>query len=258
MKKSILAFVAVTPLIAHPALAADMPLKAPPPAAAMTWAGWYLGLNAGGVWADERVSWTAPVGTPGIGGFNPDGANDIITSSPGHVRTTGFTGGGQAGYNFQSGSLVAGIEADVQYTGVDGTRSLLSTIFANPYTQSVSSDWLATLRGRLGFAAGSLLVYGTGGLAVAELKYSDNFNGLHGVGLINSSVDYTPRTGWVAGAGAEWKFAPRWSAKAEYLFVDLGSQTDIASIATGPATITHMHSFTENIARIGVHYHAEP
>src|SRR6202035_1394697 len=238
------------------AAAADLPapeaVLAPPPAPAAvpaTWTGWYAGLNAGAVWGDESVSWQ------GTAGFSARGAADIANSSPGQARTTGFTGGGQLGYNFQFQSLVAGLEADLQYTGVDGTRSVISQVDLNPYAQSVDSHWLGTTRGRLGFAYGPWLIYGTGGLAVAHVGYNDNFLGRHGVGPINSSSNYTA-VGWTAGGGAEWMFAPRWSAKVEYLFVDLGSQTDSASTiyAAGVAVITHMHSFTENIARLGVNY----
>lgn len=235
------------------AVAADLPAPPPVPAPAIpappTWGGWYAGFNAGAVLGDESVSWQ------GTAGFSARGAADIANSSPGQARTTGFTGGGQLGYNFQFQSLVAGLEADLQYTGVDGTRSVISQVDLNPYAQSVDSHWLSTTRGRLGFVYGPWLVYGTGGLAVAHVGYNDNFLGRHGVGPINSSSNYTA-VGWTAGGGAEWMFAPRWSAKVEYLFVDLGSQTDSASTiyAAGVAVITHMHSFTENIARLGVNY----
>src|SRR6202035_2188892 len=231
-------------------LPAPEPVLAPPPAPAAvpaTWTGWYACLNAGAVWGDESISWQ------GAAGFSARAVADIANSSPGHARTTGFTGGGQLGYNFQFQSLVAGLEADLQYTGVDGTRSVISQVDLNPYAQSVDSHWLGTTRGRLGFAYGPWLIYGTGGLAVAHVGYNDNFLGRHGVGPINSSSNYTA-VGWTAGGGAEWMFAPRWSAKVEYLFVDLGSQTDSATNAVGRAVLTHTHSLTEDIARIGVNY----
>ena len=193
-------------------VAMPAPASAPPP----TWTGWYVGLNAGAVWGDESVSWQ------GSGSFTAPTVAALANSSPGHVRTAGFTGGGQLGYNFQFQSLVAGLEADVQYTGVDGTRSVISQVFLNPYAQSVDSHWLSTTRGRLGFTYGPWLIYGTGGLAVAHIGYNAIFLGLHGVGTINSSSSYTA-VGWTAGGGAEWAFAPRWSVKLEYLFVDLGS-----------------------------------
>jgi outer membrane immunogenic protein len=245
---------AVLAAAAGSASAADLPapeaVLAPPPAPAAvpaTWTGWYAGLNAGAVWGDESVSWQ------GTAGFSARAVGDIANSSPGDVRTTGFTGGGQLGYNFQFQSLVAGLETDLQYTGVDGTRSVISQVDLNPYAQSVDSHWLGTTRGRLGFAYGPWLIYGTGGLAVAHVGYNDNFLGRHGVGPINSSSSYTA-VGWTAGGGAEWAFATRWSVKLEYLFVDLGPQTDSATNAVGLAVLTHAHSLTEDIARIGVNY----
>jgi len=245
---------AVLAAAAGAASAADLPapvaMPAPPAPSAPppTWTGWYTGLNAGAVLGDESVSWQ------GSGGFSATAVADIASSSPGHVRTTGFTGGGQLGYNFQFQSLVAGLEADLQYTGVDGTRSVISQVLLNPYAQSVDSHWLGTTRGRLGFAYGPWLIYGTGGLAVAHIGYNDNFLGRHGAGPINSSLNYTA-VGWTAGGGAEWAFATRWSVKLEYLFVDLGSQTDSAANAVGRSVLTYTHSLTEDIARIGVNYH---
>ena len=97
----------------------------------------------------------------------------------GRLKTSGFTGGGQIGYNNQFDSLVFGIEADLQYTGLSGTRA--GAVFIPPagcpnvdtFTQSMESKWLGTLRGRLGVAFGSLLPYATGGLAIARVSYSD-------------------------------------------------------------------------------------
>jgi outer membrane immunogenic protein len=238
------------------ARAADLPVKPPlaPIVAVQSWAGWYAGLNAGAVSGDEHVSWSAVASGSG---FNALGASDINISSPGHVRLTGFTGGGQTGYNFQFQSLVVGPEADFQYTGINGSRSLLSAIFQNPYTQSVQSNWLSTIRGRLGIANQSWLFYATAGLAVGQTDFTDNFMGLHGVGPINSSLNGT-HAGWAAGAGAEVIAAGAWSIKLEYLHVDLGSQTDTAQSQINSAAITHSHSLTEDIARIGVNYHWNP
>jgi len=233
--------------------AADLPLpmKAPPAVAAgADWSGWYAGPNLGVVRGDEAIAWTA---APSVGGFLPAGAADVNASSPGHVTTAGFTGGGQIGYNRQIQSLVVGLEADLDYTEVNGTRNLLSGTFQNPYTQSVQSNWLGTIRGRLGAPCRSWLFYATGGLAVAHESFTDNFLGLHGVGPINSSVGAT-RAGWAAGAGVEWAVAGAWSVKAEYLHVDLGTLTDVGASAINAATITHAHGLTEDIGRVGFNY----
>jgi outer membrane immunogenic protein len=220
-------------------------------ASADSWIGWYGGLNAGAVWGDEKVAWTA---APGPGGFGVLGASDVNNSSPGHVRPRGFTGGGQLGYNFfQSQSVVAGLEADVEYTGLDKTRSLISQFFQNPYAQSVQSHLLSTVRGRAGLAYGATLFYGTGGLAIARVNFTDSFLGLHGVGPINASVSDT-RVGWSAGAGAEWVIIRGWSARIEYLHADLGSVTNVGKSAFNAAMIANAHSLTDDLVRLGINY----
>ena len=87
----------------------------------------------------------------------------------------------------------------------------------------------------------------------AHDNFTDNFLDLHGVGPIDSSVSDS-RAGWAAGAGVEWALAGAWSVKAEYLHVDLGTLTDVGASAINPATITHAHGLTEDIARVGFNY----
>ena len=106
----------------------------------------------------------------------------------------------QAGYNWQSGPLVFGVEGDLQATGADDTFAPWK--FSNP--------WFGTVRGRVGYAFNNILFYGTGGLAFGELR-GETF------GLSESHTN----AGWTAGVGAEFGFAQNWSAKIEYLYVDL-------------------------------------
>jgi outer membrane immunogenic protein len=182
------------------------------------WTTCYGGLNAGGVWS------------PGMNAF-------------------GFTGGGQVGCNWRAwSSFVWGGEADLQYTGLDGSRD----IFAPDASahQDFSSRWLATFRGRAGWlAAPNMYLYATGGLALANVNTASsvNFNG-----TINNLSDSTTHAGWTVGAGLEWMFTRRWSAKVEYLYVDLGH-------ATNPLPISNNElSLTENIVRVGINYHFYP
>ena len=191
------------------------PVYAPQP---YVWTTCYGGLNAGGVWS------------PGIDAF-------------------GFTGGGQVGCNWQPwNSLVWGGEADLQYTGLDGSRDVFAP--SASAHQDFRSRWLATFRGRFGWLANpNMYFYATGGLALANVNTASsvNFNG-----TINNVSDSTTHAGWTLGAGLEWMFAPRWSAKVEYLYVDLGH-------ATTPLPISNNdHSLTENIFRIGINYHFYP
>ena len=186
------------------------PVYAPPP----QWRTCYGGLNAGGVWS------------PGIDDF-------------------GVTGGGQIGCNWQWNTVVLGGEADLQYTGLDGSRDVFAP--SASAHEDFRSRWLATFRGRFGWLANpNMYFYTTGGLALANVNTASsvNFNG-----TINNVSDSTTHAGWTLGAGLEWMFAPQWSAKVEYLYVDLGH-------ATNPLPIYNNDlSLTENIFRIGINYH---
>jgi outer membrane immunogenic protein len=100
-------------------------------------------------------------------------------------------------------------------------------------------------------------VYGTGGLAVAEVQYSDLYN-FPASATFNAASSSQTRAGWTAGGGVEWAFAPNWSVKFEGLYVDLG-KTNYVSSNSNPvvfpvSTISHNHRLTEAIARAGINY----
>jgi outer membrane immunogenic protein len=142
------------------------------------------------------------------------------------IAPSGLAGGVQAGYNWQSGQFVFGAETDIQVTGADDT-------FA-PY--KFSNPWFGTLRGRAGVAFNNILLYATLGLAYGNLK--GEFLGLS---------ETRTETGWAGGAGAEVGITPNWSAKAEYLYMDLGSRA---------FTITGVNNgFHANMLRLGLNYH---
>jgi outer membrane immunogenic protein len=212
----LLAFAAFTLGAIDGAFSADVgrPLYEPTPLpgpAPLSWTTCYAGLNAGGVWS-----------------------------------SFGFTGGGQVGCNWRGNySLVWGGEADMQYTGLDGSRDVFAPN-ASAH-QDFQSRWLATFRGRFGWLANeNMYFYATGGLALANVNTDStvNFNG-----IVNNVSDSTTHAGWTLGAGLEWRFAPQWSAKVEYLYVDLGHATNVLPISNND------HSLTENIFRIGINYH---
>jgi outer membrane immunogenic protein len=142
------------------------------------------------------------------------------------VDPAGLLGGVQAGYNWQSGAFVLGGETDFQFTGADDT-------FA-PY--KFSNPWFGTLRGRVGYAMNNILVYDTLGLAYGELT-----------GTLAGLDETHIHTGWTGGLGMEVGFTPNWSAKVEYLYMDLGDRG---------YTITGVNNgFQSNILRFGVNYH---
>ena len=143
------------------------------------------------------------------------------------TRPTGFAGGGEAGYNWQSGQFVFGGEADIQLSGA--TDTFAPWKFSNP--------WFGTVRGRAGYAVSNLLIYGTAGLAFGELQ-AETF------GLVTETHT---SAGWTAGAGVEAAFAANWSAKVEYLFVDLASNN---YAVTGTS-----NGLSASLFRMGVNYH---
>jgi outer membrane immunogenic protein len=267
--KKLLGLIGASLLLGGPALSADLAVKAPvykaPPAVVPTWAGWYVGGNAGWIGsADDTVTNTATdTGSSGLGLGLARGA--ISGSVP--LRYNGFLGGGQIGHNWQFGSWVYGLEADF-----DGSTAKSSTaaVFPGgggvvPLTTAYSRelDWLATVRGRVGFTvAPTFLVYGTGGLAVGHTSVGSSvvapgaFPPPESEPTTNLTSTNTT-AGWTAGAGAEWLFAPRWSVKAEYLFVDLGKHSNTLTYTYGgnTSTLTSTVKDTSNIARAGINYH---
>jgi outer membrane immunogenic protein len=139
-----------------------------------------------------------------------------------------------------------------------GVTGLFGPVTTN-YSRNL--DWLATVRGRLGVTvAPALLLYGTGGLAVGETKIGNTFicptcgpDPTTQPGSTNVSTRTS--TGWTAGAGAEWGFAPQWSAKVEYLYVDLGRQSStITYVYSAFSSLTSTVRNTENVVRAGINY----
>jgi outer membrane immunogenic protein len=205
------------------ASAADMRLKAPlaPIAPPCLWCGFYIGLNAGGSWDRNDADYIATA----------FGAS--ITSSA-RTEGTSFIGGGQAGYNWQFGQFVLGIEGDIAWRHQTNSANMVP--FAGTPSDQVnvtnSQNWLATVRPRAGIAFGNLLLYGTGGVAFGEVEHSYQEIRVT-TGQARMLADTSTRTGWAAGAGVQWAFAPQWSIGVEYLHVDLGSTT----LAQGPSTV---------------------
>lgn len=271
MNNAIIGLIAIGALIAGPAMAADlrMPVKAPPAPLPPTcvWCGWYVGVNAGWIGsADDTVTNT---GTDTDGG----GLGTVLAAGalPASVKVgyDGFIGGGQIGYNWSvANNFVFGLEADID--GIANAKKTLTVAFpgsvafvpfSTAYTREI--DWLATVRGRLGIAvAPSFLLYGTGGLAVGQVKIGNQFICAvcappASTESTTSALVSTTATGWTAGAGGEWMVTPQLSVKAEYLFVDLGrhSSTITYTYGANTSTLTSRVRDTENIVRAGINYH---
>jgi outer membrane immunogenic protein len=152
------------------------------------------------------------------------------------IDSEGALAGGQVGFNHQSGDFVWGIEADASWSDIGGTARLLPYPVGYPGNGSPAwdfesqVDWLATVRMRLGMAAGSALLYATGGVAFGQV---DSRLDVVGEGYSAFGEKSETRTGWTVGGGLEWMLARSWTVKAEYLYVNLG---EVGGILPGKQT----------------------
>jgi outer membrane immunogenic protein len=205
MKKTIFAAtVAAIALASGAALAADLPRSPvpyynPAPSGVYNWSGVYAGLNLGYGWG--KVTNTS-------------------------VEPSGILGGGQVGFNWQSGQFVYGVETDIQGSGANETFAPWK--FSNP--------WFGTLRGRAGYAFNNILVYGTLGVAYGDLK-----------GEFGGAVETHTLAGWAGGVGTEFGLTPNWSVKVEYLYMDLADR--------GFAITGMDNGYRPNMVRFGFNYH---
>ena len=202
------------------------PAPAPAAAPSPNYTGFYAGLNGGGGFENTINNGVTFCSFFGFG---------CSLAIPGQLNTrpSGFIGGGQIGYNWQTGLYVWGVETDFQGADIRGSATATNyTIF--PFdTVTVTGagsqkiDWFGTFRGRLGWTpTPPLLIYATGGLAYGQVKTNVSFTGLEAFSSGASAVAKSDtRAGWTVGGGAEWMFAPQWSVKAEYLFYDLGTES---------------------------------
>jgi outer membrane immunogenic protein len=238
--------------------AADMAYKAAPvpmAQAGFSWTGFYVGGNVGGAWTGNNGgSEFGPLFPPFI--VLPP-AVAIPTVIPGQLdvlggggRRSGIIGGGQIGYNWQVNQFVLGVEADAVGTGLKGSsatasRTIGAPIFAVPVTQTVTVDfghveWMASFRGRVGFAYNQALFYVTGGAAVAEFGGSTTTL-VNGPGIsipaagtyVATNGGSTTRWGWTVGGGIEWALSQNWSVAGEYRYTDFGNRGTAFDIPSG-------------------------
>jgi outer membrane immunogenic protein len=229
-------------------------------AAPWSWTGFYIGMNAGYGWGRSDTSTSVPVGL--LAPFDSAAATYSDAASP-TVRSSGFTGGVQLGFNYQMSSwLLLGLETDFNAFRLHGSAD---TIGAPPgfatltsHTE-VSTDWLFTLRPRVGITTGHWLFYATGGLAVTDIEYSQTnvFTATCGPFMCTESVAASKsKTGWTAGGGIEAALPGNWSIKGEYLFVDFGSIGSLLGCDNiFCTTFTHeAPNLRASIARLGINY----
>jgi outer membrane immunogenic protein len=262
MQQIVLAGLAIGAL-ATPAFAADMaPLPIPPPL--LSWTGFYVGGNAGWAGSTDAVTNTGTdTGTGGLGTALLNGSIPGIVN----LNETGVIGGGQVGYNWQvAPTWVVGIEADFQGTDAKGSNAFAfldaPPVLGMTTTYTRELDWLGTLRGRVGYLwFPSLMFYGTGGLAYGENKIGSaaacpSFTPPCGSEPSTAHVSSNTSAGFAAGAGAEWRFAPAWTVRGEYLYVEFGRFSNAISYAYpgNTSTLTSTIRERDNIARVAVNY----
>jgi outer membrane immunogenic protein len=225
---SILAVSAVSASAADMAAAPRPYTKAPPMVAvAYDWSGFYIGLNGGAGWG--RVATT-----------------DTVFGTTTRHDPNGGLAGGQIGYNWQANAWVFGLEADGDWANIRGSAPCPAAAF---FCASNTSA-LASFRGRVGYAAGPVLFYGTGGAGYAQTNF---FEGPPIAGIVGSFT--SDRWGYTAGAGIEWGFAPNWSAKVEYLHYGFDSVTaNPPTLALNPVST----SVRIDTVKVGVNYHFSP
>jgi len=249
------------------AFAADFPLKAPPAAPLLLWNGFYFGGNVG--YSIGRVKYTSS-------NVFIAGGNAGTTDSRSAERSIdGVIGGGQIGYNWQATpNWVWGFETDFQGSGQKNSSSNIGQDLNGvpPVLQTTTQatehklEWFGTARLRAGYVVGNTLWYGTGGYAYGKVEVAESTNRVPGVAGSASfagagSVSST-RSGWTAGGGVETKFGPNWSAKLEYLFIDLGKETNAFNVlfTSGAVNGTVLSNFTstsrfqDHIVRVGLNY----
>lgn len=291
MTRTMLVAAAIGMLLVPRAFAADMAVpriytKAPPVAVdpGTNWSGFYAGLNIGYGWG--RSGTTAD--------FIDSGGGALLSSNAGTFHLNGVTGGGQTGFNWQRDMFVVGLEADFQGSGQKGRFDALCAgapaglqdgvctpghrgdntfdpALPVAFNLTQKLDWFGTVRGRLGVAVmPRVLFYGTGGLAYGRVSTSGSVNAINVGGTPGADGGtFTPvaasfsgsatKVGWSAGAGIEGAFADNWSARLEYLYVDLGTvsgalTTPVIALSGGPLVVGYRSHVTDNILRFGVNY----
>jgi outer membrane immunogenic protein len=269
------AIVALTAIGTVAAQAADLPTRKEAPAPVFvpppfTWTGFYVGLNAGGIWSSgsrEATLFDPNFGTDG--GF-------LNASFPGGLGSgnAGFIGGGQAGYNWQTGAFVLGVETDFDGTTLSKSFNNVGVPFAGASVPALlagdflsvngkaSLSWLGTTRARLGFVAtpdNRLMIYATGGVAYGG--GSSNFSAFDSTtGSFWTGSPSSTRVGWTIGGGVEYAVTNNITIKGEYLYADLGS-TSFSSVGNVAAAtffpgvvVSGKINYNASIFRAGVNY----
>jgi outer membrane immunogenic protein len=260
MKKILLGSAALMTLCLGPAVAADMPVKAPmrAPAPIFSWAGCYVGVNGGYAKQTTSTSLTVTNGTPAY--FNPFAIPGVQASGSGSLNSTGGVVGVEGGCQTQFNNFVLGVETDVDWMnqGSSFGGTFLYTTNNAPYllTTSEHKDWMATGRARAGIAFDRVLLFGTAGIAVLGVHYNQAFSEVPfttGTTLSNSGAAWV---GFTVGAGVEGAITNNWTVKVEYLFSSFDPGTYLGTFTVIRAATLSDSLGTPTISEIrgGINY----
>jgi len=224
--------------LASAARAADLQVyKGGPPAPVYSWSGLYVGANIGYSWGSAKF----------------DSVLTGVGAASHSENMTGVIGGFQSGYNNQFGAWVLGFETDFQFSGQKGGSTFPGVVAGISVTTNEQLSWFGTSRTRIGFLAmPNILIYGTAGMAYGQVKSSGTVTAT-GIGSFSDSFKDV-KAGYAIGGGVEGAFGGGWSAKLEYLYMDLGkTEHTYGTIALG-AIATETRRTTDNILRVGMNY----
>jgi outer membrane immunogenic protein len=263
MKRLVLS-AALLAALASSATAADMPVKARPVAIdpPYSWTGFYVGGNIGYSWGNADVT----------ASFFNNVTGALLAQGTGSFDMDGLIGGLQAGYNWQTGPWVLGIEADIQASGEKGSigfgcpgpicspAQTAIPLAAAPVTGGISHhlDWFGTLRLRAGYTVTPrILAYVTGGLAYGHFDTDGVLTGFNAFGVATSTTfsGSTWQAGWTIGGGIEAHVTGNWTAKVEYLYMDFGSISHSAVVLNAPPNrVVFDTDITDHVLRVGLNY----
>jgi outer membrane immunogenic protein len=249
------------------ASAADLPLKAAPMIVPQfSWTGFYIGATVGAARTRSETSLNVVNGVPPL--YSPLDIPNLDAFGSPHMSGTNAIFGVKGGYNQQWGAWVLGVEGDFSSFHFNQTTANAGNPFVVTFpgagsaqmSTNVDTSWLATIRGRAGFAVDHWLFYGTGGAAFANVKYSNTYRGFSPLGSgfeFEATQASQTRVGWAAGAGVDYALTPNWILSAEYLHVDLGSIHAAGLVTTGSAstgTFNFSTKVTSDLVRFGAAY----
>jgi outer membrane immunogenic protein len=210
MKKRLLAGAAMMTLAVASAAAADLSVRKTMPYKAQRYA--------------QTYNWSGfYLGVNGGGGWDDSHSSDGLRG----------LAGGTVGYNYQISQAVFGLEGDIDWSDLSRNGN------CSAFSCETRNNWLSTVRGRVGYAFDRVMPYIAGGVAFGDVKTS--------VAAIGDSS--ATKIGWTIGGGLEAAIAGPWSAKVEYLYVDLGS---------GDSPVGSSEKFKANIVRAGINYRLLP